>query len=134
MWARRAFQLLLQYWRELLDESDGTDDDGAEAEGRGCVPCDAVAMSVLMAGRVWAGQAAACNGCSTESAASTDRDGCSAMRCVANAGPEQGVVLDRVVAVVNGDVILESDVDEERRFEEVQPYRSGPDVHAGQDH
>jgi peptidyl-prolyl cis-trans isomerase SurA len=35
----------------------------------------------------------------------------------------QGVVLDRVVAVVNGDVILESDVDEERRFEEVQPYR-----------
>jgi parvulin-like peptidyl-prolyl isomerase len=35
-----------------------------------------------------------------------------------------GVVLDRVVAVVNGDVILESDVDEERRFEEIQPYRS----------
>ena len=39
---------------------------------------------------------------------------------------EPGVVLDRLVAVVNGDVILESDVDEERRFEEVQPYRSGP--------
>src|ERR1700761_85889 len=36
---------------------------------------------------------------------------------------QQGVVLDRVVAVVNGDVILESDVDEERRFEEIQPYR-----------
>jgi peptidyl-prolyl cis-trans isomerase SurA len=36
----------------------------------------------------------------------------------------QGVVLDRLVAVVNGDVILESDVDEERRFEEVQPYRT----------
>ena len=35
----------------------------------------------------------------------------------------QGVVLDRVVAVVNGDVILESDVDEERRFEQIQPYR-----------
>src|ERR1700722_13338956 len=35
-----------------------------------------------------------------------------------------GVVLDRVVAVVNGDVILESDVDEERRFEEIQPYRA----------
>ena len=34
-----------------------------------------------------------------------------------------GLVLDRVIAVVNGDVILESDVDEERRFEEVQPYR-----------
>ncbi|WP_353073551.1 peptidylprolyl isomerase [Tunturiibacter gelidiferens] len=36
---------------------------------------------------------------------------------------QQGVVLDRVVAVVNGDVILESDVDEERRFEDIQPYR-----------
>lgn len=36
---------------------------------------------------------------------------------------QKGVVLDRVVAVVNGDVILESDVDEERRFEEIQPYR-----------
>lgn len=35
----------------------------------------------------------------------------------------QGVVLDRVVAIVNGDVILESDMDEERRFEEIQPYR-----------
>jgi peptidyl-prolyl cis-trans isomerase SurA len=37
---------------------------------------------------------------------------------------DRGVVLDRVVAVVNGDMILESDVDEERRFEEIQPYRS----------
>ncbi|MCU1222896.1 MAG: SurA domain protein [Edaphobacter sp.] len=36
---------------------------------------------------------------------------------------EQGTVLDRVVAVVNGNVILESDVDEERRFESIQPYR-----------
>jgi len=35
----------------------------------------------------------------------------------------QGVVLDRVVAVVDGDLILESDVDAERRFEEIQPYR-----------
>jgi peptidyl-prolyl cis-trans isomerase SurA len=39
-------------------------------------------------------------------------------------GEDREVVLDRVVAVVNGDVILESDVDEERRFEEIQPYRS----------
>lgn len=36
---------------------------------------------------------------------------------------EQGTVIDSVVAVVNGDVILESDVDEERRFEVIQPYR-----------
>jgi len=35
----------------------------------------------------------------------------------------RGTVLDGVVAVVNGDVILESDVDEERRFENIQPYR-----------
>ncbi|WP_035350619.1 SurA N-terminal domain-containing protein [Edaphobacter aggregans] len=36
---------------------------------------------------------------------------------------EQGTVIDGVVAVVNGDVVLESDVDEERRFEKIQPYR-----------
>jgi peptidyl-prolyl cis-trans isomerase SurA len=35
----------------------------------------------------------------------------------------EGTILDRVVAVVNGDVILESDVDEEKRFESIQPYR-----------
>ena len=40
-------------------------------------------------------------------------------------GAGQGTVLDKVVAVVNGDLILESDVDEERRFESIQPYRSG---------
>jgi peptidyl-prolyl cis-trans isomerase SurA len=40
------------------------------------------------------------------------------------AAVKQGVLLDRLVAVVNGEVILESDVDEERRFEEVQPYRT----------
>ena len=39
---------------------------------------------------------------------------------------EQGIVLDRVVAIVNGDLILESDVDSEKRFEEIQPYRRGP--------
>jgi len=38
-------------------------------------------------------------------------------------GSQQGTVIDAVVAVVNGDVILESDVDEERRFESIQPYR-----------
>jgi peptidyl-prolyl cis-trans isomerase SurA len=39
-------------------------------------------------------------------------------------GAGQGTVIDRVVAVVNGDLILESDVDEEARFEEIQPYRT----------
>lgn len=41
--------------------------------------------------------------------------------------PVAGVLLDRVVAVVNGDLILESDLDEERRFEEIQPFRSVQD-------
>jgi len=76
-----------------------------------------VAMPVLMAGRLWAGQAAAAPQTATPPQASG---------AVANGGPELGVVMDRLVAVVNGDVILESDIDEERRFEEVQPYRSGP--------
>ena len=42
---------------------------------------------------------------------------------VVSDGSLQGTVIDAVVAVVNGDVILESDVDEERRFEAIQPYR-----------
>jgi peptidyl-prolyl cis-trans isomerase SurA len=42
---------------------------------------------------------------------------------VAPDGTEKGTVIDNVVAVVNGDVILESDVEEERRFESIQPYR-----------
>lgn len=67
------------------------------------------AMSVLTMGRLWAGQAAATPTTQTKAA------------------PAQGVVLDRLVAVVNGDVILESDVDEERRFEEIQPYRAASD-------
>jgi peptidyl-prolyl cis-trans isomerase SurA len=36
---------------------------------------------------------------------------------------QQGTVLDKILAIVNEDVILESDVDEERRFESIQPYR-----------
>jgi len=35
----------------------------------------------------------------------------------------QGTVLDQVVGVVNGELILESDVDEERRFAAFQPFR-----------
>lgn len=35
------------------------------------------------------------------------------------------VTLDRVVAIVNGDLILESDVDAEKRFEAFQPFRAG---------
>jgi peptidyl-prolyl cis-trans isomerase SurA len=35
----------------------------------------------------------------------------------------QGIVMDQVVAVVNGDLVLESDVDEDRRFQIFQPFR-----------
>jgi peptidyl-prolyl cis-trans isomerase SurA len=35
----------------------------------------------------------------------------------------EGQEIDRVVAIVNGDLILDSDVDEERRFTELQPFR-----------
>jgi|SRR5271168_1228789 len=71
------------------------------------------AIPVLMAGRLWALQTAAAQTGASQTSASGS-----------SAGMGQGVVLDRLVAVVNGDVILESDVDEERRFEEIQPYRS----------
>jgi peptidyl-prolyl cis-trans isomerase SurA len=37
--------------------------------------------------------------------------------------PMPGVELDRIVAVVNGDLILDSDVDEERRLMAFQPFR-----------
>jgi hypothetical protein len=35
-----------------------------------------------------------------------------------------GVELDHIVAIVNGDLILESDLDEERRMEAFQPFRA----------
>jgi peptidyl-prolyl cis-trans isomerase SurA len=70
------------------------------------------AMSVPMTERLWAQQVA------TSGQAGMPKT---------SSAPAPGVVLDRLVAVVNGDVILESDVDEERRFEEVQPYRAVAD-------
>jgi peptidyl-prolyl cis-trans isomerase SurA len=41
----------------------------------------------------------------------------------AQTGGPQGIELDRLVEVVNDDVILESDVDEERRLAAFQPFR-----------
>jgi peptidyl-prolyl cis-trans isomerase SurA len=40
------------------------------------------------------------------------------------AKPSEGVLIDQVIAVVNGDPILESDVEEERRFGAFQPITS----------
>ena len=37
--------------------------------------------------------------------------------------PAVGVLVDQMIAVVNGDLVLESDVDEERRFMAFQPFR-----------
>lgn len=37
---------------------------------------------------------------------------------------EKGQVVDRLVAIVNGDIILESDVEEEERFSKLYPYRT----------
>jgi peptidyl-prolyl cis-trans isomerase SurA len=37
--------------------------------------------------------------------------------------PAGGVLAEQVIAVVNGDLILESDIDEERRFQAFQPLR-----------
>ncbi len=46
-----------------------------------------------------------------------------AAKSQSTAAPDAGATqLDRVVAIVNGDLILESDVDEERRFAVFQPY------------
>jgi peptidyl-prolyl cis-trans isomerase SurA len=83
------------------------------AHATGCWLLGAVAlaaMPVLMPeGRLWGLQATA------------------AQMGTAQANGGAGVVLDRLIAVVNEDLILESDVDEERRFEEVQPYRAVAD-------
>ena len=40
----------------------------------------------------------------------------------------EGVLVDQVIGIVNGDLILESDVDEEKRFEAFEPFSTpGPD-------
>jgi hypothetical protein len=86
-----------------------------------------VAMSVLMAGRLvgqTAAQPTATQTTTPQTATPQTATPSQASGAAPHSRPEQGVVLDRLVAVVNGDVILESDVDEERRFEEVQPYRA----------
>lgn len=36
---------------------------------------------------------------------------------------ERGEMVDRVVAIVNGDIVLESDIEEEERFSKLYPYR-----------
>ena len=42
----------------------------------------------------------------------------------------QGTQLDRVVAIVNGDLILDSDVDQEKRFAALLPYGEASGVYS----
>jgi hypothetical protein len=48
---------------------------------------------------------------------------------IPNMAQPGGVEVDRVVAVVNGDLILDSDVDQERRFAALLPYGEGGGVY-----
>lgn len=81
-----------------------------------------VGMAAPMQGRTWVLQAASAG--QTGAPANVVATGSGVVAEKPQLVP--GIVLDRVIAVVNGDVILESDVDEERRFEEIQPYRTMP--------
>ena len=74
--------------------------------------------------RLWVLKAAACL---LMVAAATAQQPAAAASTAPDKAPaaRQGVVLDRVVAIVDSDLILESDVDAEKRFEEIQPYRRG---------
>ncbi len=49
--------------------------------------------------------------------------GCYAQAASSSASGGEPVVLDRVVAVINGDVLLQSDVDEEMRFAALEPFQ-----------
>ncbi len=63
----------------------------------------------------------------TEAAQSANESGAAKGQGTKEQGTKvQGIVIDRVVAVVNGDLVLESDVDAEKRFEAIQPYRRRP--------
>ena len=41
---------------------------------------------------------------------------------------EPGTTIDRVIAIVDGQIVLDSDVDEERRFEAIQPLAPGTEL------
>jgi peptidyl-prolyl cis-trans isomerase SurA len=82
---------------------------------RGAAEITALMMlCVCVQGRMWGQQTAGAQAVGTATEAQVSAAAGAATR---------GTMLDWVIAAVNGDVILESDVDEERRFEEIQPYR-----------
>ncbi len=71
-----------------------------------------------------------------QSAAAADKAQKAAATQKNQAGAPEGkpVVLDSVVAIVNGDVLLQSDVEQERRFESLQllPASENTDAHAAE--
>jgi peptidyl-prolyl cis-trans isomerase SurA len=78
-----------------------------------------VTLTVVM------GLLCACAAASAQAAAqqSTPRVQTSPVPQAAGLPQVPGQPVDRVVAIVNGDLVLDSDVDEERRFETIQPFR-----------
>jgi len=83
---------------------------GCAATGRGAWAIAAALLLASLDGSAYARQAA-----STPAQAATGAK--------AAAGAGQRVALDRVVVVVNGDLILQSDVEAEQRFAAFQPFR-----------
>ncbi len=73
---------------------------------------------LLLAGRPMCGQAP---GPSSAPEGSSSGQGSSAGQASSSVAEGQSAVLDRAVAVVNGDLVLESDVEEEQRFAVFQP-------------
>src|SRR3954462_10724487 len=97
---------------------------GWKLNGAAAFVLAAAAGSVLMTGRLCAGQTAAVQKPAPAAVPKATAEGNAAV--AKNAVPAPGAVLGRLGAGVNGDVILESGGDEERRFEEVEPYRTAP--------
>ena len=83
---------------------------GCAATGRGAWAIAAALLLASLDGSAYARQAA-----STPAQAATGAK--------AAAGAGQRVALDRVVVVVNGDLILQSDLEAEQRFAAFQPFR-----------
>jgi peptidyl-prolyl cis-trans isomerase SurA len=76
----------------------------------------------LRGGLIALAMAAACGSAAAQQPATKNAGAAKAATPPASQGQNQQVLLDRVVAIVNGDLILESDLDAERRFAAFQPF------------
>ena len=90
------------------------------AQGRQFVPVAQKAAALLFVGLISLGSLRA-QGTTAQQQATPDQ--APVPKAVPSMMPQEpGTELDRVVALVNGQIVLDSDVDEERRFEVIQPY------------